>query len=221
MHPASVISWLYGGCRTSHGHAELRKARGAFFTPEPIAPYCGRLGGRRRSCGNRPRSDLWRGSLLAGRRSAACPRGCRAARASHTGARCRPPSGTQLVRSAQLLEAEGLAGTFLVDDFFGLETPERLGAKLPQVDAVIGNPPFVRYQNHTGLERKRAQAAHCSSGGPLVGACLFMGRSRRPLLWIPEARGPSSNGAPRRASDDRLRGGSSPCGSSAALGLCT
>ena len=186
---------------------ELRKARGAFFTPEPIADYLADW-----AVEDDPAATVLDPTcgeavflLAAARRLARVGAGQQELATQVLGVDLHQNS---FRRSAQLLEAEGLAGTFLVDDFFGLETPERLGAKLPQVDAVIGNPPFVRYQNHTGLERKRAQAAALQRGSAF-GACLFMGRSRRPLLWIPEARGPSSNGAPRRASDDRLRGGSS------------
>jgi len=67
---------------------------------------------------------------------------------------------------------------------------------LPYVDAVIGNPPFVRYQNHAGLQRKRAQLAAMEQGVRLSGlasswaalvvhACAFLKPEGRLAMILP------------------------------------
>src|SRR5438552_8678312 len=48
--------------------------------------------------------------------------------------------------SAKLLAEEGLDARLIASDFFAIPTPQQLGCPLPAMDAVIGNPPFVRYQ---------------------------------------------------------------------------
>ena len=98
--------------------------------------------------------------------------------------------------SRQLLEAQGFGGTFIAEDFFSLSTPEKLDARLPWVDAVIGNPPFVRYQQHVGQERKRAQLAALEQGVRLSGlasswaallahACGFLKPDGRLAMVLP------------------------------------
>lgn len=74
-----------------------------------------------------------------------------------------------LDEAMRLLEAEGLDARFLADDFFNLPTPSQLGCPLPEVDAVIGNPPFVRYHRHTGEARRRSRAAALAQGVRLSG----------------------------------------------------
>jgi hypothetical protein len=101
-----------------------------------------------------------------------------------------------VVESERLLKAEGLGGSFLVDDFFALSTPDKLDARLPYVDAVIGNPPFVRYQKHVGNDRKRAQLAALEQGVRLSGlasswaallvhACGFLKPEGRLAMVLP------------------------------------
>lgn len=134
--------------------SELRKARGAFFTPELVARYvtewavrsstdrvlepsCGEaaflleagrrlydLGGRKRLSG-----QLWGAELHA--ESAATAR--------------------------DLLAAEGHEVEISVGDFLRAE---------PQAafDAVIGNPPYVRYQAFSGESRAAAQRAALQAG---------------------------------------------------------
>ena len=46
----------------------------------------------------------------------------------------------------------------------GIPTPAQLGCPLPEMDAVIGNPPFVRYQEHIGDARKRSAQAALAQG---------------------------------------------------------
>lgn len=174
---------------------ELRKARGAFFTPQPIADYladwavegdpnatvldptCGEAVFLEASA--RRLADLG----VSQERIASQVRGVDLHEHS-------------VVESKRLLEAQGYGGTFLVDDFFRLSTPDKLDARLPYVDAVIGNPPFVRYQQHVGLERKRAQRAALEQGVRLSGlasswaallvhACAFLKPEGRLAMVLP------------------------------------
>ncbi len=98
--------------------------------------------------------------------------------------------------STAILRDQGLDGSLKVGDFFSESTPDRLDAQLPLVDAVIGNPPFVRYQKHVGLERKRAQAAALAQGVRISGlasswaalvvhACGFLKPDGRLAMVLP------------------------------------
>jgi adenine-specific DNA-methyltransferase len=136
--------------------AELRKARGAFFTPEPIARYitdwavrstadhilepsCGeaafllaavdRLAGLRENV-----LDLQLGALD----------GVELHTASADAARA-------------LLRQAGVDARIQVADFFCVEPTG-------SYDAVIGNPPFVRYQEFSGEARARSRAAALRAG---------------------------------------------------------
>jgi adenine-specific DNA-methyltransferase len=145
-----------------------RKERGAFFTPAPIAeflaswaikdkrearvldPTCGEavflLSAASRLRGLGAEGDL--GDQLFGvdlhRKS--------------------------LEAAAKLLaDEQEAAATLLETDFSLLETSAQLDPRLPLMDAVIGNPPFVRYQEHRGDARKRAAAAALAQGVRLSG----------------------------------------------------
>lgn len=101
-----------------------------------------------------------------------------------------------LSESMALLKAEGLDARLLTHDFFDLAPPSQLGCVLPEVDAVIGNPPFVRYQEHTGRSRKRSAAAALAQGVRLSGlasswaallthACAFLKPEGRLAMVLP------------------------------------
>ena len=122
---------------------ELRKARGAFFTPPAIAdflaawavdgnpaarvldPTCGEAvflqaaGRRLRELGSAAENldDQVFGVDL---------------------------HRTSLDQAMGLLEAKDLDAHLIADDFFNVPTPDQLGCPLPGMDAVIGNPPFIR-----------------------------------------------------------------------------
>jgi adenine-specific DNA-methyltransferase len=68
-----------------------------------------------------------------------------------------------------LADEQNAAATLLETDFSLLETAAQLDPRLPLMDAVIGNPPFVRYQEHRGEARKRAAAAALAQGVRLSG----------------------------------------------------
>ena len=59
-----------------------------------------------------------------------------------------------LTETSKFLEAEGLGANFFVGDFFELAPPGELFSSIGPFDAVIGNPPFVRYQQHIGEARR-------------------------------------------------------------------
>jgi adenine-specific DNA-methyltransferase len=74
-----------------------------------------------------------------------------------------------LDHAAALLGEEDTAATLFASDFSLMETPAQLGADLPWMDAVIGNPPFIRYQEHRGEVRQRSAAAAFAQGVRLSG----------------------------------------------------
>jgi adenine-specific DNA-methyltransferase len=175
--------------------ADLRKARGAFFTPKPIADYLAdwAVEGDPRAtvldptCGE----AVFLESAAERLRELGASR--RAMRAQVLGVDLHEQS---LRASAAILRRAGLDGSFIAEDFFALDTPDKLGAQLPYVDAVIGNPPFVRYQRHAGLDRKRAQRAAFEQGVRLSGlasswaallvhACGFLKPDGRLAMVLP------------------------------------
>lgn len=148
--------------------ADLRKARGAFFTPPAIAehlagwairddptavvldPTCGdgvflRAAGQQLKALGAQTSDL-DGQVFG--------------IDLHEGS---------LRAADSLLEDEGLDAHLIASDFFAVPTPDQLGAPLDFVDAVIGNPPFVRYQNHSGASRNLSSGAAMRQGVRLSG----------------------------------------------------
>ncbi|HLW78535.1 MAG TPA: hypothetical protein VKU44_02955, partial [Terriglobia bacterium] len=52
--------------------------------------------------------------------------------------------------SGALLRDAGAGAKLVRSDFFELPTPAQIGDRVGWQDAVIGNPPFVRYQEHRG-----------------------------------------------------------------------
>jgi len=96
---------------------------------------------------------------------------------------------------ATLLEA-GVSARLLRSDFFAIPTPDQLGCPLPLMDAVIGNPPFVRYQDHKGAARAIASRAAMKQGvrlsglasswaSALVHACAFLKPEGRLAIVLP------------------------------------
>jgi adenine-specific DNA-methyltransferase len=129
-----------------------RKARGAFFTPPPIADFLAGWAVRDKTttvldptCGEAVFL------LAAGRRLREL--GCEPSRLDDQlfGIDLHRPS---LDSSMALLEAEGLDAHLIADDVFAVPTPDALGCPIGAVDAVVGNPPFVRYQEHRGAARQ-------------------------------------------------------------------
>jgi adenine-specific DNA-methyltransferase len=144
-----------------------RKARGAFFTPPAIADFLTRWAIRSPdarvmdpTCGEAV-------FLLAAaerlRRLKATPD---AIADQLTGVDLHQPS---LDASSELLRDEGASARFVRSNFFDLPTPAHIGDCIGWQDAVIGNPPFVRYQEHRGDARRRSATAALAQGVRLSG----------------------------------------------------
>jgi adenine-specific DNA-methyltransferase len=132
---------------------ELRKARGAFFTPVELCDYLCRWAIRHAadrvlepSCGEAA-------FLLAAARrldqlgAPADPR-------QLVGVELHPDSA---LAARELVAAVGRPTTVTVGDFFA-EPGER------RFDAVVGNPPYVRYQGFTGADRVASRRAALRGG---------------------------------------------------------
>jgi tRNA1(Val) A37 N6-methylase TrmN6 len=145
----------------------VRKARGAFFTPPAIADFLGRWAIRTSdarvldpTCGEAVFL------LAATQRLQALGTPSSAIAEQLSGVDLHQPS---LDASAGLLKELGAGANFVCSDFFDLPTPAQIGDRVGWQDAVIGNPPFVRYQEHRGAVRRRSVAAALAEGVRLSG----------------------------------------------------
>ncbi|OPX08374.1 N-6 DNA methylase [Mycobacterium sp. AT1] len=131
--------------------ASLRKARGAFFTPIPVARFLVNWAVRRPddavlepSCGE----AVFLHQL--------------GQRATHTGRLVGVELHAASARKAEKsLRADGIAVRIHTGDFF-------LHSEFGEYDAVVGNPPFIRYQDFAGDARLRAREAALRAGVPLT-----------------------------------------------------
>lgn len=161
------MSALYGRLRpvvapsASLDTAALRKARGAFFTPEPLARYVTEWAVRdvadkvlEPSCGEA--AFL----LSAVDRLAALQDAATEPTTPHLdGVELHEPSA-QAARD--VLRQAGVDARVQVGDFF---TVDPTGS----YDVVIGNPPYVRYQDFSGEARARSREAALRAGVPISG----------------------------------------------------
>ena len=139
----------------------MRKDRGAFFTPPEIADFLADWAVQSQddlvmdpTCGESV-------FLLAAARRL---RNLGASR-SDVGSRL---IGVDIYRpsldaSAKALAAEGLAAQFFAKNFFDVPSPSGRSLIEPQ-DSVIGNPPFIRYQEFGGKARAKALSAALRQG---------------------------------------------------------
>lgn len=144
--------------------APVRKARGAFFTPTPICRFLTEWAIRspadrvmEPSCGDaaflRAATDRLR-SL-----GAPVPIAGLAPFSQVKAVELHRPSAHH---AAAVVTRAGIPATILEGDFFDLD-PE------PQFDAVVGNPPYVRYQDFSGIPRLKAQRRAVEAGRPVSG----------------------------------------------------
>ena len=140
--------------------AAARKARGAFFTPAALCRYVADWAVRTAgdhvlepSCGEA--AFL----LAAGERLDALSLATGAPRGNLDGVELHESSAREAER---LVRAAGHEVRVQVSDFF-LLTPTGT------YDAVVGNPPYVRYQDFSGLARSRSREAALRAGVPLTG----------------------------------------------------
>jgi adenine-specific DNA methylase len=92
---------------------------------------------------------------------------------------------------------EGPPALLTVRDFFGIDPPGLWPSELPSVDAVVGNPPYIRYQRFTGPARAAAIGRARDMGVRLSGlssswapfvihATSFLSNGGRLALVLPE-----------------------------------
>ena len=148
--------------------AELRKARGAFFTPPAIAEHL--VDWALRGDPNASVLDPTCGDgvflLAAGRRLKALGRQASDLDEQVFGIDLHRESLDEAMR---LLESESLDAHLVASDFFAVPTPDVPESPLPFVDAVVGNPPFIRYQEHVGESRRMSVEAAFKQGVRLSG----------------------------------------------------
>ncbi len=174
---------------------ELRKGRGAFFTPSAIAGFLAdwALAGRADARVLDPTCGEAAFLLSSARRLAENGAPPDAMTDLLFGVDLHPSS---LRKSRRHLVEEGFGATLIHGDFFTEPTPVQLGGRLPWMDAVIGNPPFVRYHDHRGIERKRSATAALAQGVRLSGlasswaallvhACSFLNPEGRVAMVLP------------------------------------
>lgn len=138
--------------------ADLRKARGAFFTPEPISKFITDWA-LREACDTVLEPSAGDASFMvqAARRLRELAHDDEYQPTVH-GVEIHPHSA-QMARVRVL--AEGARPSILESDFF-LVPPD------PVYSAVIGNPPYIRYQDFTGEARTRSRAAALKAGVSLT-----------------------------------------------------
>lgn len=101
-----------------------------------------------------------------------------------------------LEQAMRVLEGEGLDAKLIASDFFAVGTPDQLDSPIGYVDAVIGNPPFIRYQQHTGESRRlsleaalrqkvRLNGLASSWAASLVHAAAFLKPEGRIAMVLP------------------------------------
>lgn len=140
--------------------AEVRKARGAFFTPPEITSFLASWAirdGRDRvfepSCGEAAFLVA-----VAERLAEFGPRSIHGP-SRIEGVDIHPGS---VASAGALLSERGFAAKLSVANFFDV-------ASAPEFDAVVGNPPYVRYQDFIGEERAKAKRAALGQGVRLAG----------------------------------------------------
>lgn len=174
---------------------ELRKARGAFFTPSAIAEHMAAyaINGNADAKVLDPTCGEAVFLMAAGAQLKAL--------GQQTGDLDEQLFGIDLHESSlseamRLLESEGLDAHLIASDFFAVPSPDMLEAPLPLMDAVVGNPPFVRYQAHTGESRRLSAAAALRQGvrlnglasswaAALVHSCSFLKPDGRLAMVLP------------------------------------
>lgn len=178
------------------GDSEVqRKARGAFFTPPAIADYLAHW-----AVMGDPAAKIMDPTcgeavflLAAGRQLKDLGRDADQIEEQLYGFDLHEDS---LAWASRLLDEQQLAATLKQADFFTVPTPDQLTATTPFMDAIIGNPPFIRYQHHIGEARDRSKQAALNQGvrlsnlasswaALLVHACGFLKPDGRLAMVLP------------------------------------
>lgn len=140
----------------THDSAEARKSRGAFFTPDAVTRHLAEWAIRRRDDLVLEPSAGEAAFLMAANR-----------RLLDLGAEQPIVHGVEIheasaMTAANLIQSAGGEARIRVSDFFLVNADRGF-------DAVIGNPPFIRYQDWTGEQRDRARFAALQQGVALTG----------------------------------------------------
>lgn len=159
-------AWMTDSLTVVEG-PEDRKARGAFFTPPAIANFLARW-----AIHGQPDAKVLDPTCGEGVFLLAAARELRAV-GGYEGKLDQQVVGVDLhgeslAEMSRLLEAEGLDAHLVTADFFTLTPPTEFGSLGP-FDAVVGNPPFVRYQQHAGEARRVSAQAALRQGVRLSG----------------------------------------------------
>jgi len=172
-----------------------RKARGAFFTPPAIADYLASW-----AVDDDPNARILDPTCGEAAFLHAAARELVGAGAAKDhldkqvfGVDSEPES---VARSEQALASEGYSATLRISDFFDIPASNQIGCPLPEMDAIIGNPPYIRYQEHTNTARKKSRAAALAQGVRLSGlasswaallihACSFLKKDGRLAMVLP------------------------------------
>lgn len=176
--------------------AELRKARGAFFTPPAIADYFAAW-----AVGSDPAARVLDPSCGDGVFLLAAARRLHQLGTTNPARLREQVVGVDLHQgslddASEYLSEEGLTARLIREDTFNLPTPAQFECPLPEMDAVIGNPPFIRYQEHIGDARKRSASAALAQGVRLSGlasswaallvhSCAFLKPEGRLAMVLP------------------------------------
>ncbi len=133
---------------------QLRKARGAFFTPAAIARYLSEWAVRT------PRDRILEPSC--GEAAFLTEASRRLQRLGHVGEMSTQLAGIELhAQSAAMAEGivreAGGSASIVVSDFFDVPPTA-------DFDAVIGNPPYIRYQDFTGRSRSASREVALRAG---------------------------------------------------------
>lgn len=156
---------------------ELRKERGAFFTPPAIADFlaASAIGSNTEAQVLDPTSGD--GVFLVSAGNWLLQQGAAPEQLASQVHGIDIHQGS-LDEAAANLTHESLDAHLLRSDFFEVPSPDQPTCPLPAMDAVIGNPPFIRYHAHTGETRRTAAEAALSQGVRLSG----LASSWAPLL---------------------------------------
>lgn len=174
---------------------QLRKERGAFFTPLPIAEYLARWAVLDQADAKIMDPTCGEAVFLleAGKQLKGLGRDAAEIGDQLFGFDLHD---TSLEWASKLLEEDDLDATLKQADFFSVATPDQLTSSVPWMDAVIGNPPFVRYQRHIGEARDLSKQAALRQGvrlsnlasswaALLVHACGFLKPEGRLAMVLP------------------------------------
>jgi len=175
--PPSTVADMATNQRTGTADVQLstegwtldsRRQRGAFFTPYSIAQYLAQW-----AVGDDPNASVLDPTcgeaaflLAAAERLRTLGTNRSSMSAQIFGVDLHEAS---VQNAKQLLNAEDADATLLPGDFFEQPPPGAPGSRVPQVDAVLGNPPYVRFQAHSGDSRRRSAAAALAQGVRLPG----------------------------------------------------